>query len=138
MAMLEIQWRPDRKTLAEFSEVWLFAVGMVAAPLAWYRGHAVLGAACWTLAVAVRLAGWLRPAWVRPVYVGLMVAGWPIGWLASHLTLAAVYYLVLSPIGLLFRLLGRDPMHRAFEKSAKTYWEPHDPNRGLDRYLRQF
>ena len=136
--MIPINWQPGRETLAEFTEFWMFFVGMLACPLAWYRGHPALAAVLWTLAVAVRLIGWLRPAWIRPVFLGMTLASWPIGWAVSHLTLALVYFLVITPIGLVFRLRGRDPLQRSFDRAAPTYWEPYNPSQGLDRYLRQF
>jgi hypothetical protein len=133
-----INWNPDRKTLVEFSELWLFFVGMIASPLALLRGHQAWAAAFWILAVGVRGLGLWRPAWVRPFFVGLTLAGWPIGWVMSHLALALVYYLVITPVGLTFRLIGRDPLRRALDRQAVTYWERYNPNRGADRYLRQF
>ena len=138
MAMMPINWRPDRKTLAGFSEAWMFFVGMVAAPLAWYRGRPGLAATFWVLAVVVRLVGLIRPAAIRPIYLGLTLATWPIGWVISHLALALFYYGVLTPVGLAFRLVGRDALRRRFDRGAATYWEPHNPDRGLARYLRQF
>jgi saxitoxin biosynthesis operon SxtJ-like protein len=138
VSMTPILWRPERKTLAEFSEFWMFFVGMIAAPLAWYRGHTTLAAACWFAAVSVRMVGWLRPEWVRPIYLGLTLATWPIGWVVSHVALALVYYIVITPIGLGLRLAGRDPLKRGFDRDAPTYWEPHNPDRGPERYLRQF
>lgn len=138
MSLVPINWNPDRKLLAEFSEFWMFFVGMIFAPLAWFRGHPQLALAFWVLAVAVRLVGWLRPVYVKPVFLGLTVATWPIGWVTSHLALVLVYYLIFTPVALTFRLLGRDPLKRAFDRSAASYWEPYNPNRGLDRYLKQF
>ena len=38
--MIPIQWKPDRKALGEFAEAGMFALGMVAAPLAYFRGSA--------------------------------------------------------------------------------------------------
>jgi hypothetical protein len=133
-----INWNPDRKTLVEFSELWLFFVGMVASPLALLRGHPTSAAIFWILAVAVRGLGLWRPSWVKPFFLGLTLATWPIGWVVSHLAIGLVYYLVITPIGLAFRLIGRDPLRRAFDPKATTYWEPYNPNRGADRYLRQF
>jgi len=138
MSMTPINWRPDRETLGEFSEFWMFFVGMIATPLAWYRGDHVLAMILWLLAVAVRLFGWLRPAWVKPIFLGLTLATWPIGWVVSHVALAGVYFLVITPIGLAMRLAGRDPMKRAFDRTLSTYWEPYNPNRGQERYLKQF
>ena len=79
-----------------------------------------------------------RPIALKPVYLGLTLATWPIGWVVSHLALAVVYYGVITPIALVFRLIGRDAMNRRFDRDATTYWEPYDPDRGLDHYLRQF
>jgi Saxitoxin biosynthesis operon protein SxtJ len=138
MSTTPINWYPNRKTLAEFSEFWLFFVGMVASPLALLRGHPTWAAVLWVLAVAVRLLGWLRPAWVKPIFLGLTLATWPIGWVVSHLALAIVYYLVITPIGLAMRIAGRDPLRRAFEPKAITYWEAYKPDQGPDRYLKQF
>src|SRR3954447_25336040 len=138
MSLVPINWHPDRKTLAEFSEFAMFFLGMVGAPLAHFRGRPTLAAGCWAAAVAIRLVGAWRPLRLRPVYLGLTLATWPIGWVVSHLLLALLYYGVVTPIGLAFRLAGRDPLARRFDRDAATYWEPYDPDRGVDRYLRQF
>jgi hypothetical protein len=56
----------------------------------------------------------------------------------SHLLLLVVYYLVLTPIGLLMRLIGYDPLQRRFDRSAQSYWTPHDPAADDARYFKQF
>lgn len=136
--MIPINWTPDRRILSEFSEAGMFALGMVAAPLAYFRGHPSLAAGFWLAAVALRLVGLVRPAWIRPVFLGLTLATWPIGWVVSKLALALLYFGVFTPIALAFRLAGRDALARQADPSAKTYWEPYRPNRGLERYLRPF
>lgn len=138
MSLVPINWKPDRKTLAEFSEFGLFFLGMVAAPLAYFKGRAAVAAVFWVAAVAGRLLGLLRPEWLKPVYLGLTLATYPIGWLVSHLTMALLYYGVITPIALVFRVLGRDPLARKFDRAAATYWEPYNPDRGMARYLKQF
>jgi len=136
--MIPINWTPDRKTLAEFSEAGMFFLGMVAAPLAYFRGHAGIAATFWVLAMVGRVVGLARPDWLRPVFLGLTLATWPIGWVVSRLALALLYFLVFTPIALVFRLVGRDALQRSADPNAKTYWEPYQPNRGLERYLRPF
>ncbi len=138
MSLVPINWNPNRKTLAEFSEFGMFFLGMVAAPLAYFRGHTTLAALFWAAAVTGRLVGLVRPQWLRPAFVGLTVATWPIGFVVSHLTMALLYYGVITPIGLALRIAGRDPLTRRFDRAAPTYWEPYNPDRGMNRYLRQF
>jgi len=136
--LAKIDWNPDRALLASFSQWGLFFLGMVACPLALYRGHVTAAIVFWVLAVALRGLAFVRPQWLKPVYVGLMLVSFPIGWVVSHVTLAVIYYLVFTPVALLFRLIGRDALERQFDRQATTYWEPYRPDQGLARYLRQF
>lgn len=138
MALVKINWQPDEKTLREFSEYWMFFLGMGAMPLALYRGHVAAAVALWTLAVVGRIVGAWRPQWLRPVFLGLTLLTWPIGWTVSHLAMAIVYYGVLTPVGLVFRLMGRDALQRRLDREATTYWEEYRPERDRARYLKQF
>jgi hypothetical protein len=84
------------------------------------------------------LAIWIVPALGRRIYVFWMLAAAPIGWTISHLVLAAVFFLVLFPIGLGMRLVGRDPMQRTFDREARSYWIKRDGQSEPARYFRQF
>ncbi len=136
--MAPIPWNPDRKTLAEFSEAWLFVLGMLAAPWAAWRGHPGWAIGFWVAAVLVRLIGLTRPALVRPLFVGLTVATWPIGWLVSNLVLAIVYYGTITPIGLIRRYLRKDPLGRELDPSAASHWVEVQHDARPDRFFRQF
>jgi hypothetical protein len=93
----------------------------------------------WILAVVVPIIGWAIPAFMRLVFLGMSYLAWPIGFVVSHVVLAAVYYLVITPVGLLLRLFRYDPMKRHFDRDAPSYWIRHDPREGApDRYFRQF
>jgi hypothetical protein len=90
------------------------------------------------------LLGTSRPAWLRPVYVAWMAAAYPIGWLLAHLLLAAIYFLLITPIGLVLRLARHDPLARRFDREAQSYWTPRAystrrPDRtDRERYFSQF
>jgi hypothetical protein len=75
---------------------------------------------------------------MRRVWIGMMMGLSPIGWVMSHLILAIIYYLVLTPVGLVLRALGRDPLHRRFEPEAKTYWIDRGEEPAVERYFRQY
>lgn len=136
--MIPINWKPDRKTLVEFSEAGMFFLGMVAAPLAYFRGQPRVAVAFWVLAILGRVVGLIRPDWLKPVFLGLTLATWPIGWVVSRLALGFLYFLIFTPIALIFRLIGRDALQRSADTEVKTYWEPYRPHRELERYLRPF
>ena len=103
------------------------------------RGASVgVAIAIWLAALLVPTIGWLVPAFMRVVYVTMAFAAWPIGLVVSFAILVAIYYLVMTPIGLLMQLFGRDPMSRRFCPQGHTYWVPYRPADGIKRYFRQF
>ena len=108
-------------------------------------GSAQAGVDPWTVAIVTWVAGvclavvsltWLKLG--RLAYSGWMLAVQPIGWTISHLILGITYFLVLTPIGLLMRLLGRDPMRRRLDPNAQTYWVKHETPTKSSRYFQQF
>ena len=56
----------------------------------------------------------------------------------NHVVLGFVYYLAVTPIGLIMRLVGYDPMKRRFDSSAESYWIARKPGRGPSSYFQQF
>ena len=80
--------------------------------MALVRGHGTAAAIFGLLALTVGPIGLARPDWLRPIYVGWMVLAFPIGWTVSQLILGVIFCGVFTPIGLVFRLMGRDPLHR--------------------------
>jgi len=108
-------------------------------------GSVRLGFEPWTVASAFWAVGvlaaamiWISPEAGRRLYVGWMLAAQPIGWTLSHLVLGAIYYLVLTPIGLAMRMMGRDPMHRRFDRAATSYWIERKAQADPSRHFRQF
>lgn len=138
MAVIEINRNPTARELRAFG-VGLLAFVCVAGGVAYWRtGHAQAPAYVWGVGAVLVSAYFLVPRLRRPIYLAWTYAMFPIGWLVSHLVLAAVFYLVVTPIGVVMRLLGRDPLQRRFDPSANTYWVPHDPGEDVTRYFRQF
>ena len=80
------------------------------------------------------------PPLIRPVYIGLMVAFMPLGWVMSYTLASVFYYVVITPIGLLLRLFGYDPLERKMRPDAETYWSPAVAKspREKDEYFKQF
>lgn len=139
MNVIAIDRHPSRRRLRRFGVVWLVFLAALGA-MAWFeRDNHRLAVGLWVVAVVVPVLGWCLPRMMRWLYVGLSYLTWPIGWLVSHLVLALVYFLVVTPIGLLARLFGYDPMSRKADADASSYWidrpaAPAEPR----RHFRQF
>lgn len=65
-------------------------------------------------ALAPRVLGPFNAAWTR---FGLL-----LNRVSSPVLLGAVYVLAVVPTGLVVRALGRDPMRRARDSQAASYW----------------
>ena len=72
-----------------------------------------------------------------PMYLTWMRVTRPLGAALSLLLLAAIYFLVVTPIGLAARLFGRDELGRRFDPAAQSYWRRHSRPAEAERYLRQ-
>jgi Saxitoxin biosynthesis operon protein SxtJ len=138
MRWSDIQFDPPRSTLRQFAGLWLACFGGLALWHALARGHVWLGLALAALALTIGTLGLARPEWVRLIYVGWMLMAFPIGWTVSQIMLALIFFGLFTPIGLMFRLFGRDPLCRARQPSLETYWAPKPTPTDLRRYFKQF
>ena len=49
-----------------------------------------------------------------------------IGWVVSRGILLVVFYGVLTPLGALYRLIGRDVLQLKPDPGRESYWAPRD------------
>ena len=138
MSVIEINRDPSPRDLAIFGALLAIFAGVAGWLLRRQGAAPVAGAAVWGIGALLVAADLVVPPSRRPIYLGWMYAVFPIGWLISHAVLAAIYYLVFTPIGLVLRFTGRDPLARRFDRSTPTYWQPHAPVSHRRRYFRQY
>lgn len=138
MAMMELNLNPSRRELRQFAVISLFGFALIGLVLWWRFEARTAATVLWTLAPLVGVVGLVVPPAIKPLYVGMMVAGYPIGFVVSHVVLGITFYLVFTTIALIFRLIGRDPLHRTFDPAAETYWITRKPTTDARRYFRQF
>ena len=102
------------------------AVGSVLLVLAGgslWRGHLLRAEILGSLGAVLLLLPLAAPQWTLPFHRGWMkLAGW-LGYVNSRLLLSIMYYGVLTPVGFLMRLAGRDPLRRR-HKGHESYWIP--------------
>jgi hypothetical protein len=56
----------------------------------------------------------------------------------SQVLMAVIFYLVFTPIGLCFRLAGRDAMGRKFDPKKTSYWHDRGPARSPASYFKLY
>ncbi len=146
--MIEINLKPDAKTLRQFGWIALVGFGFIAA-IAWFEvlifSGGWLGDAKQTvvtafggLAALSALFSLVFPRANLPIYLGLTILSYPIGFVLSHVIMGTLWYLIISPIGFMMRVTGRDPLERKWDPQAETYWLDCSPPRPKESYFRQF
>jgi Saxitoxin biosynthesis operon protein SxtJ len=106
-----------------------FLFSIVAIALAAFRYYRGGNSWFWFVggSVVFLLAGlFLKPV-LRPVYVVWMKFAFILGWLNTRLLLGVFFYLVVSPVGVVMRLVGRDPLTRKIDRSRSSYWMKREP-----------
>jgi hypothetical protein len=73
------------------------------------------------------VAGLMAPGILRQVYRGWMWVGHALGWVNTRLILGILFYGVMTPMGVLMRWMGYDPMRRGFDPDAPTYRVVREP-----------
>ena len=122
-----------RRTLISFALIVGGALLVIAA-FQWRRG-----APQWVwvtliaLAAVLLIAAALVPSLLRPVYRGWMRLGEVLGWVNTRVLLTLIFFLVVTPIGLLMRLFGRSPI--AVKRRNDSYWLDVEPHSYGDRHV---
>ena len=78
----------------------------------------------WALitAVAFTLLALVIPGVLMPLNQLWSWIGPKLASINNAIVLGAVFYLFITPVGLIMRLFGRDPMHRSVNEKVDTYW----------------
>ncbi len=72
--------------------------------------------------------GFVAPRVLKPVYRVWMLLAFAMGFVMTRVLLTAVFFGVVTPIALLRRALGHDPMRRQRDPAATTYWIARTPS----------
>jgi hypothetical protein len=135
--MIAIQWNPSEKQLRQFAGVWFPAFcGLVGYSIGYKTGHWSEVEIGWVLAGLLSVGGLVLPALIRPIFVGLILLTFPIGWVVSHLLLGLIFYGVVTPIGLILRISGHDPLQLK-KPGGNSVWKTPVGKTDAARYLRQ-
>ncbi len=117
----------DRKGLRRFAlQLGLIVAVLFGLLLPWLLS---LNFPRWPWIVGGVLAAWalLAPGTLRPLYRFWMGLAAVLHRIMSPLILGIVFYLVVSPLGLLMRMFRSDPMRRGREAQAPSYRVPSPP-----------
>jgi hypothetical protein len=127
----------DRRTLRKFGLTMGIALALFGALFLWREP----AAAPWLFgfAAAFLLLAAIVPKALRPVQFVWMTLAYVLGWVMTRVLLIIIFYIGITPVALIARLVRKRFLDLEFEPERESYWvkrEPHD--RGMERYESQF
>lgn len=114
---------PKKRDLRNLGLVFLVALGLIGA-FVWWKGRP---AGPWLVGLGLVFGAWglIWPAGLKPVYKAWMSLAVVLGWFMSRLLLGVVFYLAVTPIGLIMRLVGKDVLDLKM-RDRDSYWHLRD------------
>ena len=135
--MLALDNRSDRRRLRRFGLT--VAIGLtVIGGVSFLRHHTIAPRVLWTLAALIAAPALVVPAVLAPVERGWLAFGNVLAWVNTRIILTLLFYVVVTPVGVLMRFF-RDPLDRQLSETRASYWlrRPTGPF-DAERYRRQF
>ena len=112
-----------KSTMRELREfgVTMGAILIVFADVAMFRGKA-LGPYVFVIGFVFFALGLTFPAVLKPLQKIWMGLGLVLGFFVSRIILSIIFFGVITPIGLLMKLFGKDILDERIDKSRASYW----------------
>ncbi len=90
--------------------------------------------------VALVLLGTAAPRTLKHLYIGWMAMAILLGFVVSTLLLTLFFFVVITPVGLAARLMGKDFLRLKLDRQATTYWlaRPRSGAKPPAEYERQY
>jgi hypothetical protein len=127
---------PTRKQLVTFGVTMGGALAVLAAARVWRRGLDEVAISAFIAEVLFALSALTAPGALASVYRWWMRFAEVLGWINTRIILVVIFYLVVTPLGLIMRILRRSPLDVARRDS---YWtEPTRNSYGDKHYEKQF
>jgi len=68
--------------------------------------------------------GAILPGTLKPIYCVWMGVALVLGWFVSRVLLSILFYIAVTPIALVTRLMGKDFLDLKFGEAKDSYWIP--------------
>jgi hypothetical protein len=107
--MLVIDWNPDVRQLRKFG-IWLGILALVCCGLVILRGHFTAGCIIGVCGVFLGLLCVLFRPGGLVVYRLWMYISLVLGKIVFPVVLGVVFFVIVTPLGIVMRMVGRDPL----------------------------
>ena len=140
----EVNWNPDTAALRTFARSLVIGFPCIAVA---FLLAGFLGGKGWNVSFALKLGGsgavagvlfYAVPSIAKPFYIVWYALACCIGLVVGNVLLGLIFYVLVTGIGLVKRLGGRQAIRKTPDHQATTYWVDAPPTPEAKRYYRQF
>ena len=85
-----------------------------------------------TFGVTLCILGIAIPFILKPIYWVWMIFATILGWIMTRVILSLLFYIIVTPIGLIPRFFGKQFLELRWDKSKESYW-----NRRTNEHLKK-
>ena len=122
MSIIKVDWNPDAKALRYFG-MGIILFGALLGAMPWFKGQPVPAKGIWGVCGLLGISALASEALGKRIYTGWMSVAVIIGTVVSTTALAIVYYLILTPMGIAGKLIGRDHL-KLKKRETSSYFTP--------------
>jgi hypothetical protein len=129
--------KSGRGDLRKFGITMAVGLGVLGALFLWRgKGEPMI---FFGLAALFLVLGLAIPAVLRPVQRAWMAFAIVLGWVMTRVILVVLFFVGVTPVALIARVVGKRFLSLGFEPERASYWERREkPDRGIERYESQF
>lgn len=130
----EIQATP--KNLKSFGLI-LGGILLAIAAAGWWKGKPTYPYWLFT-GLPIFLIAAFYPLILGPLYKAWMSVAMLIGWVLTRVILAVLFYAIITPLGIINRLTGKNILSDRPGNQSSTYWIKRTPQKAKEQYENQF
>ncbi|MBN1871928.1 MAG: hypothetical protein JW800_05070 [Candidatus Omnitrophica bacterium] len=106
--------------------------------LLWWRGRYIYPY-FFAVSALFFFLGSVFPKMLVPIEKAWMAVARVIGWIVTTLILTIMFIFVMTPLGIIRRILGIDALALKAKRTATSYWMPKDESHAArERYEKQY
>ncbi|MEM7299055.1 MAG: hypothetical protein AAF391_12415 [Bacteroidota bacterium] len=140
MDLVNINWKPEKKELVDFGTAMGIGFPIIALIVWWLFSAPNVAIGLAAFGIVLFLLSRIYTPLVLPVYYPWMAVAMVMGTIISYLIVAFIYFIMITPLALFFKIRGRDSLDRSLDSDAESYWSEVDnqPDNKIEEYERQF
>jgi hypothetical protein len=142
MSLIKLNWRPNKTEIRKFGVIFLVGCGILGlakylAPFGLWHCNEQFGVILMFAGLFIGGVAIAIPRAALPFYWVWLSIAFVMGNIMSRVLIVAMYFLIITPVGFLSRIVGRDKLQLK-RRSVGSYWHPIHLPKDIETYERQF